>query len=265
MTYLHAIIIAIVEGITEFLPISSTAHMILTATLLGIPQSSFVKLFEICIQFGAILAVIYLYHKRFLSLNIKFLLKLLYAVIPALIFGYFFNDHIESIMEKPSIILLILGVGGILFLFIEKYLPKPSITNVDELSNKQAIFIGISQVVSIILPGFSRSAATILGGMFQGCDRKTAAEFSFFLAVPTMFAASAKSGLDYYQEFGLQEIKAQLPLLLLGNIVAFLVAIVAIKWLVKMLETNGLKPFGYYRIGLACLLFLMAFCGLIHL
>jgi len=225
VTYLHAIIIAIVEGITEFLPISSTAHMILTATLLGIPQSSFVKLFEICIQFGAILAVIYLYHKRFLSLNIKFLLKLLYAVIPALIFGYFFNDHIESIMEKPSIILLILGVGGILFLFIEKYLPKPSITNVDELSNKQAIFIGISQVVSIIL-----------GGMFQGCVRKTAAEFSFFLAVPTMFAASAKSGLDYYQEFGLQEIKAQLPLLLLGNMFAVLDGIL---WSYSLIKINN--------------------------
>ena len=264
MTTLQAIIIAIVEGLTEFLPISSTGHMAITSAIMGINDDPFTKLFEIVIQLGAILSVVVLYWKKFFDFkNINFYFKLIIAVIPALAFGALFKKHIESLLGNPAVIATILLLGGILLLFVENWFNKPTISEEKEITNKHAFVIGLFQVLSIIFPGLSRSAATIVGGMQQNLTRKLAAEFSFYLAVPTMMAATVKSLYDVYKEnpevLGTENIST----LLLGSVVAFVVALLAIKFFIGFLQKHGFKVFGYYRIIVGVILLLLIWKGVI--
>ncbi|MEI6853978.1 MAG: undecaprenyl-diphosphate phosphatase, partial [Bacteroidota bacterium] len=194
MTFLQAIIIAIVEGLTEFLPISSTGHMVLTASFMGIEKEAFTKLFIETIQFGAIISVIILYWRKFFDFKkLSLYVKLLIAFIPAVIVGVLLKKHIDQMLETPVFIAIVTLLGGILLLFVDKWFMRPQIDNVDDVTPKKSLFIGLFQVLAIILPGLSRSAATIVGGMQQKLSRKVAAEFSFFLAVPTLAGAFAKS------------------------------------------------------------------------
>jgi undecaprenyl-diphosphatase len=256
MSTLHAIIIAIIEGLTEFLPISSTGHMAIASAIMG-DNGDFAKLFEIVIQFGAILSVVVLYWRRFFDFKkISFYIKLFIAIIPALGFGYLFKKHIDAMLEKPMIIALIMLLGGIVLLFVDKWFQKPAIEKEEEITNKKAFIIGCYQVLSIIFPGLSRSAATIIGGMQQKLSRKLAAEFSFFLAVPTMLAATVKSLYDMYKEKPEVLNTGNLSTLLLGCGIAFVVAMAAIKFFIGFLQKYGFKLFGWYRIivGLALLI-----------
>jgi undecaprenyl-diphosphatase len=245
MDILHAIILAIIEGLTEFLPISSTGHMIIGSTLMGIAQDDFVKLFTVAIQFGAILSVVVLYWKRFFQ-SFDFYLKLLYAFIPAVIAGLLFKEQVDVLLENVVVVGAMLLLGGIVFLFIERWVPGGTDSTDRSVSPKQAVVIGVFQTLAMI-PGVSRSAATIIGGMTQGLTRKHAAEFSFFLAVPTMFAATAKSIFDYVQDGGAIT-GAHMKLFAIGNVVAFVVAILAIKAFIAILSQYGFKGFGWYRI-----------------
>jgi undecaprenyl-diphosphatase len=245
MNYLHAIILAIIEGLTEFLPVSSTGHMIIGSSLMGIASEPFTKLFTVCIQFGAIISVIVLYWKKFFQ-SFNFYFKLLVAFIPAAVFGLLFSDMIDQLLENVIAVALALVLGGIVLLFIDKYFLNNNQDDASEINYKQAFSIGMFQVIAMI-PGVSRSAATIIGGLSQKLTRKAAAEFSFFLAVPTMFAATAKKLLDFYQT-GIALSNEELKILALGNVVAFVVAIVAIKSFIGFLTKNGFRVFGIYRI-----------------
>ena len=253
MTYLEAAIIAIVEGITEFLPISSTGHMIITERLLGIEINDFVKAFTVNIQFGAILSVIVLYWRRFFQ-SFGFYYKLFVAFIPAAILGFLFSSQIDAMLESVFVVALMLLLGGILFLFIDKWFintdekREPTYTN--------AFVIGVFQCIAMI-PGVSRSAATIIGGMQQKLTRTRAAEFSFFLAVPTMAAASAYKLLKDYKHFNTDNI----GILLVGNLVAFVVALMAIKFFITFLQKHGFKVFGYYRIVVGAVLLILLAMG----
>lgn len=240
MTWLEAIIIAIVEGITEFLPISSTGHMILTQGILGMETNDFVKAFIVNIQFGAILSVVVLYWKHFIQ-SVNFYLKLFVAFIPAAVLGFLFSDFIDSMLENVYVVAVTLILGGIILLFVDKWFNKP--IEDQTISYPTAFKIGLFQCISMI-PGVSRSAATIIGGMTQKLNRKTAAEFSFFLAVPTMFAASGYKLMSNYKAIDMQNIE----MLIVGNIVAFIVALIAIKSFITYLTKHGFKVFGYYRI-----------------
>jgi undecaprenyl-diphosphatase len=251
LSFLEALILAIVEGITEFLPVSSTGHMIIASALMGINESSFVKIFEVNIQFGAILSVVVLYWKRFFQ-SLDFYYKLLVAFIPAAFIGFLLGDFIDSLLENVWVVATSLLVGGVILLFVDKWFQSSTEEKVDY---KKALFIGFFQCIAMI-PGVSRSAATIIGGMAQGLNRKTAAEFSFFLAVPTMFAASAYKMLKGYKEITTDN----LDILLFGNLVAFIVAMLAIKFFISFLTKYGFKVFGWYRIILGVfLLALLAF------
>ncbi len=253
MTYFEAIIIAIVEGITEFLPISSTGHMIIAERLLGTDMNEFTKAFTVNIQFGAILSVIVLYWKRFLQ-SFDFYFKLFVAFIPAAILGFLFSDQIDAMLESVFVVALMLLIGGILFLFVDKWF-----INTDEKrepSYKNAFIIGVYQCIAMI-PGVSRSAATIIGGMQQKLTRTKAAEFSFFLAVPTMAAASAYKLLKDYKHFNVDNI----GVLLVGNLVAFVVALMAIKFFITYLQKHGFKVFGYYRIIVGAVLLILLALG----
>jgi undecaprenyl-diphosphatase len=238
----HAIVLAIVEGITEFLPISSTGHMILTSALLGIEGSPFVKLFEVFIQFGAILSVVVLYFKRFLKQNLDFYFKLLLAFIPTAILGKLLDDYIDQFMGLPIIVGITLFAGGIILLLVDKWFVNNT-RGYESLAYLECIFIGIIQSIAMI-PGVSRSAATIIGGQTRGLNRKAAAEFSFFLAVPTMAAASA---YKLYKQIDIVNTDS-LGILAIGSIVAFVVALIAIKFFIAILTKFGFKVFGYYRI-----------------
>ncbi len=240
MTWLEAIIISIVEGITEFLPISSTGHMILTQGILGMETNDFVKAFIVNIQFGAILSVVVLYWRYFIQ-SVNFYLKLFVAFLPAAVLGFLFSDFIDSMLENVYIVAVTLILGGVILLFIDKWFNKTS--DDQSISYPTALKIGLFQCISMI-PGVSRSAATIIGGMTQKLNRKTAAEFSFFLAVPTMFAASGYKLMSNYKAIDTEH----LGLLLVGNIVAFIVAMIAIKSFITYLTKHGFKVFGYYRI-----------------
>ncbi len=260
MSFLEAIIIAIVEGITEFLPISSTGHMIVTSSLLGIEKDSFTKLFEVVIQLGAILAVVALYYKKFFNLTRwQFYIKLLVAVIPALIFGALFSHKIKLLMESNLTVAISLLLGGIFLLFVDNWFKQPVIQAEEKISYPKAFAIGLWQVLAMI-PGVSRSAASIIGGMQQGLTRKLAAEFSFYLAVPTMFAATAKDLFDWYKERG--SISGnETKLLVLGNVVAFVVAVLAIKFFITYLQKHGFRLFGIYRIIAGILLLILIGIG----
>lgn len=245
MNLIHVIILAIIEGITEFLPVSSTGHMIIASSVMGIAADPFVKLFTIAIQLGAILSVVFLYWRRFLQ-SVNFYLKLFIAFIPAAIFGVLFSKKIDALLESALTVGITLFVGGIILLFVDKWFNKPVIKEEKDISNLTALKIGFFQCLAMI-PGTSRSAATIVGGMAQKLSRTAAAEFSFFLAVPTMFAATAKKLYDFHKEghvFTGEEIK----LLAIGNIIAFIVAMLAIKTFITFLERRGFQIFGWYRI-----------------
>jgi undecaprenyl-diphosphatase len=254
MTVIQAIILAIIEGITEFLPVSSTGHMIIGSSLMGIASEEFTKTFTVAIQLGAILSVLVLYARRFLQ-STDFYLKLLVAFIPAAILGKLLNDTIDALLENVVVVAISLLLGGIILVFVDKWF-KDQATRSDKrnISYVSAIKIGLFQCIAMI-PGVSRSAATIIGGLTQNMSRKAAAEFSFFLAVPTMFAATAYKIFKLYHKGG--GIAAdQWHLLLIGNAVAFIVALLAIKSFIALLTKYGFKYFGYYRIllGLSILI-----------
>lgn len=253
MELLHAVILAIVEGITEFLPISSTGHMIIVSSLLGISQSEFTKIFEVNIQFGAILSVIVLYWKRFFQ-SMDFYYKLFVAFLPAAVIGFLLGDFIDSLLESVTVVAITLLLGGVLLLFIDKWLNAPE--EKKEIDYPLALKIGFFQCIALI-PGVSRSAATIIGGMTQKLTRQKAAEFSFFLAVPTMFAASAYKLLKNYKSIHSEDIS----LLLIGNLVAFVVAMIAIKFFISFLTRYGFKVFGYYRIVVGLLILILLACN----
>jgi len=262
MTVIESIIIAIVEGITEFLPISSTGHMIITEKLLGVESSEFTKAFIVNIQFGAILSVLVLYWKRFFQ-SLKFYYKLFVAFIPAAMIGFIFGDFIDSLLDNVLVVAISLLVGGIIFLFVDNWFKKPK--EDQEITYLSALKIGFFQCIAMI-PGVSRSAATIIGGMSQKLTRKNAAEFSFFLAVPTMLAATGYKLLSNYKVlfFNADQSlnKQNISLLLIGNIVAFLVAMAAIKFLITFLTKHGFKLFGYYRIAVGLVLIILLIAGI---
>ena len=276
ITLLQTIIIAIVEGLTEFLPVSSTGHMIITQNLLGVPSTEFVKAFTFIIQFGAILSVVVLYWKRFFKLNdtpaprgatplkaflykYDFYWKLFVAFIPAAVLGLLLNDFIDAMLESVVVVAITLILGGIFMLFCDKIFNKGSKKTV--LTEKRAFWIGMFQCISMI-PGVSRSMATIVGGMAQKLTRKKAAEFSFFLAVPTMFAATLFKLLKIFLEpEGLELIMNNMGTLIVGNAVAFVVALLAIKFFISFVTKYGFKAFGWYRIILGGLILILLLTG----
>jgi undecaprenyl-diphosphatase len=257
MEIIHAIILAIVEGLTEFLPVSSTGHMIIASSMMGIASEDFVKLFTIVIQLGAILSVVVLYFKRFFQ-SVNFYLKLFVAFIPAAVFGFLLSDKIDQLMESPLGVAISLVVGGVILLFVDNWFNRPTVHEEENIDFLTAFKIGLFQCIAMI-PGVSRSGATIVGGMSQKLSRKVAAEFSFFLAVPTMLAATGKKLLDFFKD-GNVLTTDQITLLAIGNVVAFVVALLAIKTFIGFLNKNGFKIFGWYRIviGLAILILLAA-------
>ena len=264
MNTLQSIIIAIVEGLTEFLPISSTAHMRITENLLGISnEDKFTKVFTVAIQLGAILSLVVLYFKKFVDFkNGQFYLKLIIAVIPALLFGKLFSEKIDELLEKPIFIACVMLAGGLFFLFADNLFRDPEIKDEKDVNYLTALRIGLFQCLAILLPGLSRSAATIIGGMSLKLTRNAAAEFSFFLAVPTMFAATVYKLYKYYSDnggFSSNEIKQ----LAIGNMVAFIVALIAIKFFIGFLKKHGFKVWGWYRIIVGCILLLLIYIGYI--
>ena len=252
MNTLQTIIIAIIEGITEFLPISSTAHMKFANPFLGITDSPFVDLYEIVIQFAAILSVVVIYRKEFFNFkDYRFYLKLLLAVLPALLFGALLKKYIDAVLDNLWVIATVMVLGGIALIFIDRYFKK-QVASVDHepIQFKQAFWVGCFQVLAIVFPGLSRSAATIIGGLSQKLSKKAAAEFSFFLAVPTMLAASAKSTLDVYQDHPEVFVSDNLMNLCIGGIVAFFVALMSVKFFIEFVQKRGFSLFGWYRIAL---------------
>lgn len=277
LTLLETIVIAIVEGLTEFLPVSSTGHMIITQGVLGVESTPFVKAFTVIIQFGAILSVVCLYWKRFFRLNPKpvpagstslrrflhkfdFYWKLLVAFIPAAIFGFLFSDKIDELLESVTVVAVMLILGGIFMLFTDRIFRGEG-GRKTELTEAKAFRIGLFQCIAMI-PGVSRSMATIVGGMAQKLSRKDAAEFSFFLAVPTMFAATAYKMLKLFlDEGGADVLRENLTALLVGNAVAFVVALVAIKFFIAFVTKYGFKAFGWYRIIVGALILILLLAG----
>jgi len=253
MDSLHAIILAIIEGITEFLPVSSTGHMIIASSFMGIAHDDFTKLFTIVIQLGAILSVVILYWKRFLQ-SWDFYKKLFVAFLPAVVLGLLLNKLIDRLLESPLTVAVTLILGGFILLKIDDWYGHNTDSSIDY---KKALKIGFYQTLAMI-PGVSRSGATIVGGMLQGLNRKTATEFSFFLAVPTMFGATVKKLWDYYQD-GFQLSGHQINMLIIGNVIAFVVAMIAIKSFINYVSQKGFKVFGYYRIIIGILLLIINF------
>lgn len=276
MEILDSIIIAIVEGLTEFLPVSSTGHMIIAQNLLGVESTDYVKAFTFIIQFGAILSVVWLYWKRFFRLNntpapdgagrvrslihrYDFYWKLFIAFIPAAVFGLLFSDAIDAMLEKVWVVAVMLVIGGIFMLFCDKIFNKGSENT--KLTEKRALMIGLFQCISMI-PGVSRSMATIVGGMSQKMTRKAAAEFSFFLAVPTMLGATVYKVYKLIKVGGTELITDNLDTLIIGNIVAFIVALLAIKFFISFVSKHGFKAFGWYRIIVGGAILIMLACGM---
>ena len=264
MTWIDTIILSIVEGITEFLPISSTGHMIIASSIMGIGEDEFVKLFEIVVQLGAILSVVVLYWKKFFDFTRKdFYLKLIIAVLPALIIGKLLAKTIDKFLGSPTVVASALLLGGIILLFIEKLFTKTTIDHEKDMSYKKGLAIGFWQVLAMI-PGTSRSAATIVGGLQQNLTRRFAAEFSFFLAVPTMFAATGYKMYEAYKEHPeMLKDKHNLMVLGVGNLIAFVVAMIAIKTFIHFLQKHGLRVFGVYRIIAAGFIFFLMYQGII--
>ena len=242
MDIFEAIILAIIEGITEYLPVSSTGHMIITSSFFGIAQEDFTKLFTIVIQLGTILSVVVLYFQRFFQ-SIDFYYKLLVAFIPAVVLGLLLSDVIDALLESPLVVAISLVIGGFILLKVDDWFGNSENT---DISYATAFKIGLFQCLAMI-PGVSRSGASIVGGMTQKLSRTAAAEFSFFLALPTMLGATLKKSYDYY-EAGFTLTSEQINLLIIGNVVGFVVALFAIKTFIGYLSKHGFKIFGYYRI-----------------
>jgi len=258
MTIFEAIVIAVVEGITEFLPISSTGHMIITEALLGMNIDEFTKAFTVNIQFGAILSVVVLYWKRFLQ-SWTFYQKLFVAFLPAAVIGFLAGDFIDSLLENVMVVAVTMLLGGVLLLFVDKWFQRENKNQ--EITYPTALKIGFWQCIAMI-PGVSRSAASIIGGMQQKLSRTNAAEFSFFLAVPTMAAASGYKLLKIILEpDGMAMLKDNLTTLLIGNIVAFIVAMIAIKTFITFLQKHGFRVFGWYRIVVGLILITLLLMG----
>ena len=262
MSIIQAIILGIVEGLTEFLPISSTGHMALVSAVMDIQNKAFTTLFIETIQFGTILSVVVLYWKKFIDFKgWKFYLKLFIAFLPAAAFGVVFKKHIDNLISTPEFIASSMFVGGIILLFVDNWFKQPEIETEEKITKKNAFVIGLFQVLAVVFPGLSRSAATIIGGMQQKLTRKAAAEFSFFLAVPTLAGAFAKSIWDATKENPDILTKQNILLLVLGNVVGFVVAIIAIKAFISYLTKHGFKVFGYYRILIGGLIIALLLAG----
>lgn len=270
MSIIQAIIIAIVEGLTEFLPVSSTGHMIIASSLMGISDSDYTKIFEIAIQLGAILSVVVLYWRKFFDFGKwQFFIKLGVATIPALALGFFFSDKIDELLESPTVVAISLLLGGIVLLFVDKLFNNQPVAEDKDISYKNAFVIGIWQCVAMI-PGVSRSASSIIGGMQQKLTRTLAAEFSFYLAVPTMLAATCyKLFLKKFPQ-GTEELRGyeivfsntdNTLAFIVGNVVAFIVALLAIKFFIGYLQKHGFKLFGYYRIVAGIILLALIYAG----
>jgi undecaprenyl-diphosphatase len=261
MNVIQAIILAIIEGLTEFMPVSSTGHMIIGSTAMGIASDPFVKVFTVAIQFGAILAVLVLYWRRFLQ-NFDFYVKLFIGFLPALAAGLLLKKYVDRLLESIVTVGISLLLGGIVLVLLDRYFERKRKldTSIEDVSWLKALKIGAFQVIAMV-PGVSRSAATIIGGLTQGLSPTTAAEFSFFLAVPTMFAATAKSLLDYFTEEGGSISGQEWILLAVGNVVAFVVALLAIRSFIGYLTKHGFKIFGYYRIFVGVCILLLWWLG----
>ena len=265
MTLIEAIILAIVEGITEFLPISSTGHIIIASSTMGIAEENFTKTFTVAIQFGAILSVVVLYWKKFVAVDGKwktkfdFYKKLLVAFVPAAIFGKLLDNFIDSLLGNVYVVAFTMLAGGVFLIFLDHLIKEHDGEDSDNISYSTAFKIGLFQCIAMI-PCVSRSAATIVGGMIEKLNRKAAAEFSFFLAVPTMFAATVFKIYKFY-ETGIEVQQNQIMLLVVGNIVAFIVAALAIKSFIGFLKKHGLQAFGYYRIIVGVAIIVMLACG----
>jgi len=257
MNIIHVIILAIIEGLTEFLPVSSTGHMVVASSLMGINKDEFVKLFEVVIQLGAILAVVILYIKRFVR-SVDFYIKLIIGVIPAIILGLLLKKHIDKWLENPLIVAVSFVVGGIILLFVDEWFNKPQINEEKKITHITALKIGFFQCLAMI-PGVSRSAASIVGGMSQKLTRTAAAEFSFFLAVPTMFGATVKDLWDKKGLFNTPDFHQDVKFLLIGGAIAFIVAMLAIKTFITFLEKRGFKIFGWYRIVAGIVIIILYF------
>ncbi len=258
MSLIEAIILAIVEGITEFLPVSSTGHMIIASSLMGIASEDFVKLFTIVIQLGTILSVVVLYFKRFFQ-SIDFYIKLFVAFLPAVVFGLLFSSAVDDLLESPMAVAISLVLGGVVLLYADKWFNKADIDNSDDISYLTALKIGFFQCIAMI-PGVSRSGATIVGGMSQRLTRKAAAEFSFFLAVPTMLGATVKKAYDFYKS-GYVLSGEEINMLVVGNVVGFVVAMLAIKTFIGYITRNGFRVFGWYRIVVGGIILCLMMAG----
>lgn len=258
MSIIESIVLAIIEGITEFLPVSSTGHMIIGSSVMGIAADPFTKLFTVAIQFGAILSVIVLYWKRFFQ-SLEFYFKLFVAFLPAAVIGLLLGDYINMLLERVDVVGYMLIIGGVFFLFVDKIFAANETKPAEGVTYPVALKIGFFQALAMV-PGVSRSAATIIGGLTGGLNKRAAAEFSFFLAVPTMFAASGYQLFQYHRgggSFGGDEIL----LLVIGNVVAFVVAMLAIKTFISFLARHGFKWFGYYRILLGLVILILYYVG----
>jgi len=265
MELAHAILLAIIEGFTEFLPVSSTGHMIITSSGLGIADLPFTKTYTIAIQLGAILAVVALYWKKFIDFrNPKFYAKLAIAVVPALIVGKLLDDYIDDKLGNPVFIACSLIIGGIILLFVDKWFSNPTVKEEKEISYVRAFMIGCWQCLAVIFPGLSRSGATIIGGMQQKLTRDLAAEFSFFLAVPTMLAATGYKLLKHVKDNGMFS-HDEMITLLIGNVVAFLVAMAAIKVFIGMVKKYGFRIWGVYRIVVGIVVLLIFYLRIFEL
>jgi undecaprenyl-diphosphatase len=262
MNLIQTIILSIIEGLTEFLPVSSTGHMIIASSVMGIEKNEFVQLFEIAVQLGAILAVVVLYYKKFFDFQRKqFYIKLLIAVIPALILGSLFSDKIDLLLGSPTIVAVSILAGGIVLLFVDNWFKQPVITDEKAVGYRRGFIIGIWQCLAMV-PGVSRSASSIIGGMSQKLDRRTAAEFSFFLAVPTMVAATGHKLLKTFKTNPeILKNKHNIMVLGLGNLIAFVVALIAVKYFIEYLQKHGFKLFGWYRIVLGAGLLVLISMG----
>lgn len=273
MSIVDAIILAIVEGLTEFLPISSTGHMIITSYLLGIHKDEFTKLYEVSIQFGAILAVVVLYWRKFFEFRRwQFYAKLIVGVLPALLLGFLFSDRIDALLESPATVATTMLAGGIILIFIDNLFKVHTIESDDQITFPKAFLVGCWQVLAMV-PGVSRSAASIIGGMQQKFTRHLAAEFSFFLAVPTMLAASCYTIFlkDWNNGFItrkgyeiIMESNQNFTSFVVGNIVAFIVAMLAIRFFINYLKIYGFRAFGYYRIIAGIILLAIIFSGVME-
>jgi undecaprenyl-diphosphatase len=258
LSILEAIILAIIEGITEFLPVSSTGHMIIGSSVMGIAHLPFTKAFTVAIQLGAILSVFVLYWRRFFQ-TINFYFKLLVAFIPSAIAGLLLKKHIDALLENVLVVAVSLLAGGIVLLFVDRWFRETERYGKSDVTYPKAFKIGMFQLISMI-PGVSRSAATIIGGLTQKLNRKAAAEFSFFLAMPTMLGATVKSLYDYYKDYGMFS-SEEIKILAIGNVVAFIIALLAIKTFITFLARNGFKAFGWYRIIVGLAIIILYFAG----